>query len=367
MATQSALIPLGDLKQSDYAKWEELAKAAVEPNPFFEQHFVLPSAAALKEDVALLVAISADGEWSGCLPVHYASRWQRLPIRVLAAWRHLYCFLGTPLIRTGAEVESLEAWLGPAGPQRRMLFGFDKLGADGPVAKALHSVAELAGTPAVRFERYTRATLNRDRESGHLGIKTKHRRELDRQRRRLAEQLGEDIEIRDRSNDPTATDDFLRIEASGWKGRAGTAFASIPGHADLFKEMCAAFAAQGRLQLISLETENRIAAMKCNISAGAGLFCFKIGFDEGFSAFSPGIQLERATIESLQEAPPSLSWIDTCADPNNRMSKRMWPDRRTIEAVGIPAPGMKGAVSRAIVRAGAKANLLREGRDDPSS
>ncbi len=69
------------------------------------------------------------------------------------------------------------------------------------------------------------------------------------------------------------------IEASGWKGRSGTAFSSI-GHDQFFRDICAYFRERGRLQLLVLRAGDRPLAVKCNFRAGDGLFAFKIGFDE---------------------------------------------------------------------------------------
>lgn len=50
---------------------------------------------------------------------------------------------------------------------------------------------------------------------------------------RLSEQLGSALECYD---EPTRADEFIQLEASGWKGRAGTAFGSDPAHAEFFRE-----------------------------------------------------------------------------------------------------------------------------------
>jgi len=178
--------------------------------------------------------------------------------------------LGTPLLRKGQELEVFDAWLGLGGPNRRPFLGLYRLGADGPVAAALADAATDAGTPLVRYEQFTRATLRRNRDGASLGVNTKHRRELNRQWRRLAEKLDGELEVRDRAGEDAAIEDFLAIESSGWKGREGTAFACDPSHAEFFRRICRALADQGRLELLSLQAGERIVAMKCNIRAGAG-------------------------------------------------------------------------------------------------
>lgn len=361
---RSSLIPIAELSDADLRRWEELAIRASEPNPFFEKDLVLPAAELLARRVALLVAIDSGGDWAGAMPVRRGLRWREVPVPAMAAWRHLYCFLGTPLMAAGAEDAVCAAWLSDGGPGRRPFLGIDRIGADGPVSAALKKAAEEAGTPVVTYEHYSRATLDRDREEGSLGVNTKHRRELNRLWRRLSEHLDGELEVRDRAGEDAAIEDFLRIEASGWKGREGTAFACDPGHAEFFRQICRSLAAAGRLEMLTLGAGDRIVAMKCNIRAGAGLFAFKIGYDEDLGSYSPGIHLERFTIENLDEAPPEVRWVDTCADPDNRMSKRVWPDRRTIEAIAIPAAGPSGGLGRLALKAGIKVNERRKGTHD---
>lgn len=360
---RTELLPVADLSDSDLERWGELATRAVEPNPFFERDLVVPGAELLAGGVTVLVAIDESGDWAGAMPLRRGIRWREVPVPARSAWRHLYCFLGTPLVATGTERAVFESWLG-AGPSRLPFLGIDRMGTDGPVAEAMREAAVEAGTPVVTYESFTRATLDRDREGESLGVNTKHRRELNRQWRRLSEHLEGELEVVDRAGEEQAVEDFLRIEASGWKGREGTAFACDEDHAEYFRRICRSLAAEGRLELLTLGAGDRIVAMKCNIRAGAGVFAFKIGYDEDLGSYSPGIHLERFTIENLEKAPSDVRWVDTCADPDNRMSKRVWPDRRTIEAVAIPAPGLAGSFGRAALKAGAKVNERRKGTHD---
>lgn len=364
---KAVLRPVAEIDESGQGRWRELAEQAAEPNPFFEAELVVPAEGTVASGAQVLVAQDDAGDWAGALPVRRAIRWRECPLPSRSAWRHLYCFLGTPLVRAGAEDEVMEAWLGRGGPSRRPYLGFDRIGSDGPVAAALERAAQAAGTPVFRYEDFERATLERGRDGPYLGVNTKHRRELDRQWRRLSEMAGSEPVIRDRAGEAEAVEDFMRIEASGWKGREGTAFACDDAHAEYFRRICASLAEAGRLELLALETAEGTIAMKCNIRAGAGVFAFKIGYDEDYAQFSPGIQLERYTIEHLDEAPPEVKWVDTCADPDNRMSKRVWPDRRAIAALAVPAPGPSGALGRAALRAGLKVNERRKGTDDKHS
>ena len=191
------------------------------------------------------------------------------------------------------------------------------------------------------------------------GMRPHHRRELRRLRRGLERLIGAPLTTRDASGDPGACLRFLDLERAGWKGRAGTAFASSSAHAEFFRAICERFAASGRLELLTLEAGDRTVAMKCNLLAGEGAFCFKIAFDEDFARFSPGVQLELDNVERFHEG--SAAWMDSCAAPDHPMINQLWPDRRRIQTVMLPSRGAVGRVSRCGARM-ARAWRTRERR-----
>jgi CelD/BcsL family acetyltransferase involved in cellulose biosynthesis len=176
-------------------------------------------------------------------------------------------------------------------------------------------------------------------------LSSKHRRELRRQRRKLGEALEAEPELVDRAGQDAAYDDFIALEACGRRAAEQTVLAADPGHAAFFREMCRGFAEQGRLQLFELQAGDRTVAAKCNLLAGNGLFCLKIAYDERWSSMSPGILLELDTLEVFHDA-TEAEFIDSCADPNNAMINRLWPDRRELATYTLPAGGLRGRAVR---------------------
>lgn len=85
--------------------------------------------------------------------------------------------------------------------------------------------------------------------------------------------------------------------------------------------------------------------MKCNLIAGDGAFCFKIAYDEELAAFSPGGQLERENITVFHEQ-RDQGWQDSCADPDNAMINRLWPDRRRLSNLIVARRGLRASVAR---------------------
>jgi CelD/BcsL family acetyltransferase involved in cellulose biosynthesis len=92
---------------------------------------------------------------------------------------------------------------------------------------------------------------------------------------------------------------FEAIEGSGWKQRSGTALAADPKMSDLVSRLGIAFAQKGLLVLAYLKIGGRDAACRFILQQQSGWFEIKIGFDEEFARFSPGVLLMH---ETLREA-----------------------------------------------------------------
>jgi CelD/BcsL family acetyltransferase involved in cellulose biosynthesis len=359
----SFLLPIADVKDAELGRWRELAGRALEPNPFFEPEFVLPAARRLGGGSAALLVVAGDGgDWLACLPVCFSARWKRLPIAALAAWRHLYCFMGTPLVAPDRPEEALAGLVGRGldRSERARILVLEWVRADGPVAPALRSAIEGRPQRPLQFESFERAALDRRDTADYFEtVRPHHRRELRRLSRRLAEEMGGTLEVQDLSHDAAMIDRFLELEAAGWKGRLGTAFAARPGHDAFFREVCAEFRDAGRLQMLALTAGDRPAALKCNLLAGDEVFCFKIAYDESLARFSPGVQLEERTVTVFHEQ-MSHRRMDSCAAYDNEMINRLWPDRRSLVSYAIPSAGATGwASTRALEAAYQVHNRLR--------
>jgi hypothetical protein len=333
-----------------------LAARALEPNPFFEPEFVLPAARHLGEKPVLLVVSSGVGSpWKLCAPIHARRRWRRAPTgRCWATWRHLYSFLGTPLVdRDDPEgaIGALVDWV--SDRQAAGLLGLDLVDAEGPVLAAVRAAVEKRGLHLITYEAFERAASRLDDAGGLLAINRKHEREVERLGRRMAESLDSAARIHQRGDDPQAVEGFLELEASGWKGREGTALGSSPEHREFFSEMCRGFREHDRLRMLSYEAAGTPVAMLCNLKAGGALYMFKICFDERLARFSPGIQLIVASLSSL-DSEPDVEMIDSCAEPTNQTINRLWAGRRRLTAVAIPAPGTRGRWAGTAVRVAAR-------------
>jgi CelD/BcsL family acetyltransferase involved in cellulose biosynthesis len=329
--------------------WKDLACRAAEPNAFFEAEFVLAAARHLRSSGVYLAVFVEDGNLKAALPVYSNRLWRGMGPCVVRSWVHDYCYLGTPMLDADQPLAALEGLLDElnrwAGRQR--ILAFDLLGTGGPVESALNQAMSSRHHELVIRNSYERAVFHHDESGSAPGGHV--RREVSRLGRRIEKEMGAPAVIVERSGEPAAIDDFLELEASGWKAANGTAMASRPEHAQFFREMCADFTRKGCLQLRSLEVSGRPVATKCNIISGNVVFCFKSAYDERYASSHPGFQLEVRDMECF--AAEGRLWEDSCTDANNSMYNRLWPGRRTLANVLVPLSRSTKAVLRPILGA----------------
>src|SRR5207244_8216415 len=131
-------------------------------------------------------------------------------------------------------------------------------------------------------------------EQVEAAVDGKFRQNLRRRKRRLAEQ-GEVkyliVDGKDAKQLDVALADFFDIEASGWKGRGGTAIALRPELVGCYTQIARDAAKRNALALGFLELAGkRIAAHLTIVHAGRS-YLLKLGYDEKFHEFYPGQQL----------------------------------------------------------------------------
>lgn len=350
------LLPFAEIGEADLAAWRELAGRAAEPNPFFEPQYAMPLARATGQiaDTSLLVA-RRGSDWTAAFPVRLLRHWHRVALPSVSTWRAhvLYSLLGVPLVASDALHEGTGDLARALTAARSSSFsGLDWLVEGGPVAVALEAGLRECGSDPIVFERFERAAVKRRPEPSYVEetLSPKHLRELRRQRRKLGELLGSEVEVADRADDPSAVEELIDLERRSAVAERGSVLTSDPAHATFFREACANFASEGRLQLLTLRAGTAILATKCNFIAGEGCFMFKIAFDETHRKFSPGMQLELEMLNLFHQQ-PSIRWMDSCADANNAMINRLWPDRRAMVSLAAPVPGFRGSASKPLVRA----------------
>lgn len=95
---------------------------------------------------------------------------------------------------------------------------------------------------------------------------------------------------------------FLRLEASGWKGKRGTAILLNPVLVQFYSLLVRRLAARQWLEWHFFRLDGRIIAAHLAVRLGRTLTLLKIAYDEDFSCCAPGNQLFFAIVEQAYAA-----------------------------------------------------------------
>jgi len=336
------------------AQWRARAACALEPNVFYEPAFALAAQGVFGRDAGagLVWSRTSPPRLLGVFPALIERRRYGVKLSVLAGWTHPFAPFGAPLVDREAGEPVIGAWLDHLASQselpRLMLLPYFPV--EGPLARAFDSALARRGGSGVSFASHQRALLAPAGErAGYLdrALGQKKRKELRRQRRRLGDS---GVVMWGIATEPaplaSALDDFLALEAAGWKGRTGTAARS---HADIRQFMQTAvahLAGEGKAQIARLFLDARSVAAIIVLRSGETAWCWKIGYDETIARASPGVQLLSNVTEALL-ADISIARADSCATPNHPMIDHIWRERLAL-ADRLIRVGRGGAVAFAL-------------------
>jgi Acetyltransferase (GNAT) domain len=155
-------------------------------------------------------------------------------------------------------------------------------------------------------------------------------KELRRLRNRLAD-IGpvNHSELIDTLGINAAIEQFLIIEAQGWKGRRGTALVQEPGRAAFARATLRSLAAQGRLSIRCLSAGNDIAAIGLVLTHLDHAYFWKMAINETMAALSPGVLFVQMLTERLLDE-GQVKVIDSCAVADHPMIDHFWKQRQPV-------------------------------------
>ena len=312
--------------------WEALAADAVEPNPFYEHWMLLPALEAYGARDFRALVVWDSGVLLGLFPLQARRRFHGLPLRALGCWRHRNMLLwGMPLVRAKGVSKCLTALLESG---HAPLIEFDWVSAGGAFYGALAEAANACGATWAITDVYTRAVLLRERDP-RARFNSNMKNNLRRWQSRLAAQ-GEVTPVRLAPGDDVGawTEEFMRLEASGWKGARGSAIACREEDRRFTVEVFAEAHRRGRLAITGLNLDGRPLARHCMLIGGEGAFTYKIAYDETYEKSSPGILGEVDNVRQFMEA-PAPRWIDSNTSRDNTSYGRVWKDRITVQRVAV--------------------------------
>jgi len=352
-------------------EWRALAERAIEPNGYYLPAWELPvnASAPGRTDVSALSAWSKANQnrpprLIGLLPVVSLWRACRIPLPGLVG-ASPYGTLCTPLIDRDCAPEAVSRMIAEArsaGAHALILFDASLNGA---AMKAFADVLRQDGMQPQILQSHYRACLDARGGAEELlrdALGGKKLKELRRQRNRLAEHGAVRFDV---ARSPEAVDKaieiFLMLEASGWKAKRGTALSQQEGDAAFIRRATRGLAETGQCEIVTLHVGDRPISAAIVLRHLDRAFYFKLGIDEHFAKYSPGVQL---TIDLTRHlcADVGLVKADSTASADHPMINPIWRGRLKIGDIVIPLRRSDAVVAMTIAALTARQKMVELAR-----
>lgn len=338
-AVSGATSPLVLLTSIATDQWRQLSETACEPNGYYLPGWELAvnAFAPGRTDASALAAWNGE-RLIGLMPL--VSMWRTYKILLPAlVSAHPYGTLCTPPLDRTMALDAAAQLLRQAREAGAHALILRDMPLDGAAMKYFAEVLKRDGIEPRVLQSVSRACLDATRDADELlhdALGTKKLKELRRQRHRLAEHGEVRFEIARTSDEiAVAVETFLTLEASGWKGARGTALVQNSGDARFVRHATVALAATGQCEIVTLRAGDSPVAAGIVLRHQDRAFFFKIGVDERFAKFSPGVQLTLDLTRHLC-ADPVIASADSTASPDHPMINPIWRGRFAIGDVLIP-------------------------------
>jgi hypothetical protein len=363
-------------------EWRALADRAIEPNGYYLPAWEL----AVNASARGRTGVSALSAWRdaspnelapsepvptvateparliGLLPVVSLWRACKIPLPALAS-ASPYGTLCTPLLDRGLAEQAAKGLMSEARRAGARALILRDVSLNGSAMKALTLALRQDGLQPIILHSHLRACLDARREADDVlrdALSAKKLKELRRQRNRLGEEHGMVRFAVARTTDEVAraVEVFLALEASGWKGERGTALRQSEGDLSFIRSATRGLSETGQCEIVTLHAGQTPLAAAIVLRHQDRAFYFKLGIDERFAKYSPGVQLTLDLTRHLC-ADAVLATADSTASADHPMINPIWRGRLKIGDVILPLRRNDPVVS-AIRAALAARHTLRE-------
>ncbi|MEO8615846.1 MAG: GNAT family N-acetyltransferase [Luteolibacter sp.] len=145
--------------------------------------------------------------------------------------------------------------------------------------------------------------VSADYEKYHAGLSSNFRRQLKRGSKKLQELEGVVFHCREETRALAGNmRRFEEVEDAGWKGAENTSIKAVDGNSRFYTIAAERFRDDGWMEWNFLETGEKTIGAHYAVRIKRTLFLLKIGYDEAYSACSPGNLLLAKVIEHASRA-----------------------------------------------------------------
>lgn len=333
-----ALVPLNSIEPG---QWRALAQRAIEPNGYYLPGWELAVSATARGRTnasALPAFDKASARLTGLMPVIPLWRALNIPLPALVS-AHPYGTLCSPLLDRDSPVEAATRLLQQAREAGAHALVLNDVALDGAAMNALGQVLTRDGLKPRVLSSYIRASLDATQDGETLlreALGAKKLKELRRQRHRLEEHGPVVFDVARKPDEiRPALETFLELESGGWKGKRGTALVQHAGDASFIRRAVPALAETAQCEIVTLRAGTIPVAAGIVLRHQDRAFFFKLGIDERFAKYSPGVQLTLDLTRHLC-ADPAIASADSTASADHPMINPIWRGRFAIGDVLIP-------------------------------
>lgn len=320
------------MRQQSVENWTWFNTAARYPNTFSSPECIeafrtsFPSEA---QSLRMETVRSDAGDWLMCTHTMTGRFWEKFG--VLSLLSHPYLPFSSPISNYADDVE-LWAGLIDAYPEADVLV-LPSVRFDPADLPAINARFQSMGASLETIKLWSRACLHATGNPDKVlqaGLGTKKAKQIRRLRRRLEDDAPVHFAHHMERNDITsALETFMDLEASGWKGKAGTALRSSPATTDFARTLASGLVERQAIRIDELVWGDRVIASLVSLQEGSHVWAWKIAYDETLSRFSPGFLLMTEVTRTFI-SDPGVSYADSCADANHPMIDRIWRDRQPM-------------------------------------
>ena len=311
------------------------------PNPFFLPMFLEPAIAAFGQGRVRLALLYDRGELVFFAPVVEPAISGPV-FKAFRVWTHRFAPLGAPLMprKRAREVAGLLTQALLDAGIRTFILPEAPLGVL-EVAAIRNAIAG-GGGGEILARAIDRPVLFADRcRDGATAdamittlVSAGRRKEMGRQLRRLADVGPVRFATCEAPGEiDTALSAFLSLEASGWKGRAGSALASRSRLEEFARNAIGALAVEGHVRIDTLTAGTRLAAAMISLRCGGLAVPWKTTFSEALASHSPGSQIMLAATRAWL-ADPEVRRVDPVCGPDHPMLRHLWRGHRPVRDTG---------------------------------
>ena len=349
---------------------EFLSNRAMEPNVFFSARLLAPAMPRLEDKQVRFAVIRDEDDVRSrmrlLMPFTIEKPGFSIGPAITRAWANPFGPLGTPLVDAEGAAETIDNLLeGLARPEMQLpsVLVLPQIRVNGRFAQLARAVAVARDLPVTLAERGTRPMLESlEASDAYLkqAVSPHHYREMQRQWRRLGEHGPLDYSVaRQPEEIRLRMEEFLALEATGWKGRKRSALINDRYRAAFAREAITNLAEIDAVRIHTLDLGGRaIASLIVFVMAGEA-YTWKTAFDEAFAAWSPGkLLMMKLTEWHLDDA--NILRTDSCSTADHSIMSRLWQER---EDMGTLVVGLRHNADKDVRQVAAQLHMYRSTRN----